>query len=89
VRDVRKSLSEACSNFYKKKPSHIVAVTGTNGKTSVANFFFQLFKLNKILSLWAKCINNFVSKNVTYVVKNSQFYSTLRVLLINNDEEEI
>ena len=48
VKDVRKSLSEACSNFYKKKPSYIVAVTGTNGKTSVANFFFQLFKLNKI-----------------------------------------
>ena len=48
VRDTRKSLSEACSNFYKKKPSHIVAVTGTNGKTSVADFFFQLFKLNKI-----------------------------------------
>ena len=48
VRDVRRSLSEACSNFYKKKPSSIVAVTGTNGKTSVANFFFQLFKLNKI-----------------------------------------
>ena len=48
VHDVRKSLSEACSNFYKEKPSHIVAVTGTNGKTSVADFFFQLFKLNKI-----------------------------------------
>ena len=48
VKDVRRSLSEACSNFYKKKPSSIVAVTGTNGKTSVANFFFQLFKLNKI-----------------------------------------
>ena len=45
VKDVRKSLTEACSNFYKKKPSSIVAVTGTNGKTSVANFFFQLFKL--------------------------------------------
>ncbi len=48
VRDARKSLSEACSNFYKKKPYYIVAVTGTNGKTSVASFFFQLFKLNKI-----------------------------------------
>jgi len=48
VRDARKSLSEACSNFYNKKPAYIVAVTGTNGKTSVANFFFQLFKLNKI-----------------------------------------
>jgi len=48
VRDARKSLSEACSNFYKEKPSHIVCVTGTNGKTSVADFFFQLYKLNKI-----------------------------------------
>ena len=48
VSDARKSLSEACSNFYKKKPSHIVAVTGTNGKTSIVNFFYQLFKLNKI-----------------------------------------
>ncbi len=48
VRDARKTLSEACSNFYKKKPFYIVAVTGTNGKTSVANFFFQLFRLNKI-----------------------------------------
>ena len=34
--------------YIKKKPSFIVAVTGTNGKTSVSNFFFQLFKLNKI-----------------------------------------
>ena len=48
VPDARKSLSEACSNFYKKKPYYIVAVTGTNGKTSVTDFFFQLFKLNKI-----------------------------------------
>ena len=42
VSDARKSLSEACSNFYKKKPSRIVAVTGTNGKTSVAHFFFSI-----------------------------------------------
>ena len=39
VKNVRKSLSEACSNFYKKKPPNIVAVTGTNGKSSVADFF--------------------------------------------------
>ena len=39
VNDVRRSLSEACSNFYKKKPNKIIAVTGTNGKSSVADFF--------------------------------------------------
>ena len=48
VKDVRRSLSEACSNFYKKKPINIIAVTGTNGKSSVANFFYQILNLNKI-----------------------------------------
>ena len=48
VESVRKSLSEACSNFYKKKPSNIVAVTGTNGKSSVVNFFYQILNLNKV-----------------------------------------
>ena len=48
VKNVRKSLSEACSNFYKKKPPNIVAVTGTNGKSSVADFFYQILSLNKI-----------------------------------------
>ena len=48
VKDVRKSLSEACSNFYKKKPANIIAVTGTNGKSSVAHFFYQILNLNNI-----------------------------------------
>ena len=48
VRDIRKSLSEACSKFYKKKPTNIIAVTGTNGKSSVANFFYQILSFNKI-----------------------------------------
>ena len=47
VKNVRQSLSEACSNFYKKKPSSIIAVTGTNGKSSVADFFYQILSLNK------------------------------------------
>jgi len=48
VTNVRKSLSEACSNLYKKKPTFIAAVTGTNGKSSVADFFCQILNLNKI-----------------------------------------
>ncbi len=50
VKDVRKCLSEACSNFYKKKPKTIIAVTGTNGKSSVADFFYQILSINKIPS---------------------------------------
>ena len=48
VKDVRKSLSEASSNFYKQKPSNIIAVTGTNGKSWVADFFYQILSLNHI-----------------------------------------
>ena len=48
VNDVRRSLSEACSIFYKKKPAKIIAVTGTNGKSSVADFFYQILNLNKV-----------------------------------------
>ena len=50
VKNARKSLSEACSNFYKKKPQNIIAVTGTNGKTSVASFFNQILIHNNIKS---------------------------------------
>ena len=46
VKNARKSLSEACSKFYRSKPKNIVAVTGTNGKSSVADFFYQILKLN-------------------------------------------
>jgi len=49
VKNVRKSLSTACSNFYKQKPKKIIAVTGTNGKSSVADFFYQILTINKIL----------------------------------------
>ena len=48
VKDVRKKLTEASSNFYKNKPQNIVAVTGTNGKSSVADFYYQILSINKI-----------------------------------------
>ena len=48
VKDVKKTLSKACKNFFKKKPKNIIAVTGTNGKSSVADFFYQILSLNNI-----------------------------------------
>ena len=48
VKDARKSLAEVSSTFYKKKPKHILAITGTNGKSSVSDFFYQILSLNKI-----------------------------------------
>ena len=46
-KDPRKLLAESASNFYYKKPKNIIAVTGTNGKTSIANFYYQILTLNK------------------------------------------
>ena len=45
---VRYILSEIASKFYKRKPKNIIAVTGTNGKTSVADLFYQILSINKI-----------------------------------------
>lgn len=45
VDNIRKSLSQAAANFYQSQPAIIMAVTGTNGKTSVAHY---------VMSLWHK-----------------------------------
>ena len=44
--NVRDLLGKICSKFYKLKPKNIIAVTGTNGKSSVADFFHQILTLN-------------------------------------------
>ena len=46
--NLRNFVSKVSSRFYKLKPKNIIAVTGTNGKTSVADLFFQLLSLNNI-----------------------------------------
>ena len=48
VSNVRHTLSKICSKFYKLKPKNIFAVTGTNGKTSVSDLFYQILNLNKV-----------------------------------------
>ena len=48
TRKIRIFLSEVTSKFYSLKPKNIIAVTGTNGKTSVADFFYQILSANHI-----------------------------------------
>ena len=40
--DPRRALALIAAQFYPRQPAHIVAITGTNGKTSVADFTRQL-----------------------------------------------
>ena len=42
-KDARRALAKAVSLFMEKQPETIVAITGTNGKTSVATFCRQLW----------------------------------------------
>jgi MurE/MurF fusion protein len=46
--NVRKLLSETVYKVCKNKPKNLIAVTGTNGKSSIADFYLQILKLNKI-----------------------------------------
>ena len=47
VIDPRLVLSNFANKYYNNKPNNIIAVTGTNGKSSIVNFYYQILKLNK------------------------------------------
>ncbi len=70
TKQVKSYLSEITSKFYRLKPKNIIAVTGTNGKTSVADFFYQILKINNIPvatigTLGIRSNRTFVKTNLT------------------------
>jgi len=46
-KDTRNILARLSTRYYKNKPKNIIAVTGTNGKTSVSDFFLPNFYVAK------------------------------------------
>ena len=46
TKNIRKLLAEVSFKIYKNQPRNLIAVTGTNGKSSVSDFYYQILKLN-------------------------------------------
>ena len=51
TKDVRRLFSEISSIFYPNKIKEKIAVTGTNGKTSVVDYTKQLWNLKKLTTV--------------------------------------
>ena len=46
TKNIRKLLSEVSFKIFNRIPKNLIAVTGTNGKSSIADFYYQILKLN-------------------------------------------
>ena len=79
-KNIRDTLSYAASILYKQKPKNIVAVTGTNGKTSIANFYYQILNLNKIpvasIGTLGVLSKRFKKKHITHQLTQLKFMNT-------------
>ena len=91
TKNPRKALAEAASNFYTKKPKNIIAITGTNGKTSIANFFYQILSLSKkkaaaigTLGVLSKKIKLKTNNTTIDPIKMHQILQKLKNLNIDN-----
>jgi len=82
-KDTRNILARLSTRYYKNKPKNIIAVTGTNGKTSVSDFFYQIFTLQKKKSGFIGTLG--FRKNKSLKRRN---LTTLDSLTLNKDLDE-
>ena len=91
TKNIRKLLAETSFKIYNKQPKNLIAVTGTNGKSSVADFYYQILKLNNIkvasigtLGIKSKSINLNLPNTTIDPIKLAQILSKLKSQKIEN-----
>ena len=90
-KNIRKLLAETSFKIYNNIPNNIIAVTGTNGKSSVADFYYQILDLNNIkvasigtLGVKSKKFKMNLSNTTINPIKLGKILSDLKKQNINN-----
>jgi murE/murF fusion protein len=88
---IRKLLAEISFKINNKIPNNIIAVTGTNGKSSIADFYYQILDLNNkkvasigTLGVKSKKFKKDLSNTTIDPIQLSKILSHLKKLNINN-----
>ena len=91
TKNVRKLLAEISFKIYNKHPRNLIAVTGTNGKSSVTDFYYQILKLNNkkvasigTLGVKSKNLNLNLSNTTIDPIKLAQILTRLKNQKIEN-----
>jgi MurE/MurF fusion protein len=83
IKNIRKLLAEISFKIYNKTPKNIIAVTGTNGKSSIADFYYQILNLNnkKVASIGTLGVK---SKNLKINLSNTTIDPIKLGKILNN-----
>ena len=89
--NIRKLLAEISFKINNKIPNNIIAVTGTNGKSSVADFYYQILNLNNkkvasigTLGIKSKKFKKDLSNTTIDPIQLSKILSSLKKQNVNN-----
>ncbi|WP_435095987.1 UDP-N-acetylmuramoyl-L-alanyl-D-glutamate--2,6-diaminopimelate ligase [Candidatus Pelagibacter bacterium nBUS_27] len=89
--NIRKLLAEISFKIYNKIPNNIIAVTGTNGKSSIADFYYQILDLNNkkvasigTLGIKSKKFKKDLSNTTIDPIQLSKILNNLKKQNINN-----